>query len=213
MEVSIDTKLVHIYKHVASLDEDGVLDLYDKVITIAPIEPKLNNNQNKRQNKILAKPAKSTNNSKSKKEAKDNYVQDEDIDDINDDSDDENDENNINKKNRLILKYVNGLLRNMGKDRITDLTEFKNIDRDDIVSDDNVKHLEAMSKELFKVFDKFKCRYYPTTAKSRPLNVLRGMIKDTDTYTLNGVNTDIYETFNNKRVRRSAMLYSIEKSI
>jgi hypothetical protein len=205
MEVPLDTKLVYIHKHIASLDEEDILDIYDKVTKFVPIEPKLSNQQNK----IIKR---TIHTSKSKKEIKDDYSEDIDSD-VSEDIDDYNEVNIIDKKNRLILKYVNGLLKNMGKGKITDLTEFKNIDRDDIISTDNVEHLEVMAKELFKVFDKFKCRYYPTTAKSRPLNVLRGIIKDVGIYTLVGVNTDIYELFNNKRVRRSAMLYSIEKNI
>ena len=57
-------------------------------------------------------------------------------------------ENNVIDKNstkyKILLKFTNKLLVNMGKPCITDLTDFKNIDRLDLLIDKNTKTLEDM---------------------------------------------------------------------
>jgi hypothetical protein len=217
MEVPIDIKLIYINKNIAylsELTEDDISLIYDKIREIVPPEPKLKKTLNKIVPHDIKKVRKTMGNVKvieSKKNTSNKIpkpIDDDDDSDSNSNDDDDIDPL-IEEKNTLILKYVNGLLRNAGKNEIDDLTEFKNIDRIDIISDVNVKYLGTMAKELFKLFDRNKCRYYPKTAKSRPLNVLRGMIKDTGTYNLVGYNTEISEIINGRRVRLPAMLYSI----
>jgi hypothetical protein len=238
MEVPLDNKIIYIYKNIAYLDEDDIALIYDKIRE--SIQKK---SQNKIITNDIKKVRKSTGNVKvsesnklenkkpdgvvrlcnkqPKKNVSNKVVKPIDDDDVGDasnnddvtDASSNDDDLLIEEKNTLILKYVNGLLKNAGKNEIDDLTEFKNIDRSDIVLEDNVKHLETMAKELFKLFDRNKCRYYPKTAKSRPLNVLRGMIKDTQTYKLVALNTDVPEIINDRHLRRSAMLYSICRNI
>lgn len=134
---------------------------------------------------------------------------DDDSEESEEDNNDIND-NVFERKNKLILKYINGLLKNTDYPPFTDLIEFESIDKDDIVNDDNIKLLEKMSKELFKVFDKSKCRYYPKTAKLQPLNVLRGMINDTGTHILLSDKIENSEIVNNRVVKKSIIKYTIE---
>lgn len=233
MEVPLDIKIIYINENIACLDEKDISQMYDKIRENVQPRPKIKKPQNKIVPNDIKKVSKSKSNVKviesnkidnqnpiktvqscnqqSKKTASLKVIKpidDEDISDAN-----SNDDSLVEEKNTLILKYVNGLLKNAGKDEIYDLTEFRNIDRSDIVLEGNVKYLEAMSKELFKLFDKSKCRYYPKTAKSRPLNVLRGMIKDTKTYRLVALNTEVYEIINKCQTRRAVMLYTIQKNI
>lgn len=77
----------------------------------------------------------------------------------------------------LLLEYVNKILENMNKNPINDLLEFKNIDRLDIIKDDNIKILDTMAPRLFKKFNKDKCGYY-RKVDSIALNCLRGMCKE-----------------------------------
>lgn len=80
-------------------------------------------------------------------------------------------------KYKLTLKFLNKILENNNKELITNIFDFKNIDRLDIIKEENKKLLEDMSKDLFKEFDKKKVGYYRKT-DNIVLNVLRGLIKD-----------------------------------
>lgn len=96
------------------------------------------------------------------------------------DNDDTRNDKVIDKttdKYKLLLKFINSILINIGKSQVDDLTEFKDIDREDIIKDVNKQTLNAMEKELFKTFDKKKCGYYRKT-DSIVLNCLRGMCKE-----------------------------------
>jgi len=87
---------------------------------------------------------------------------------------------NINKttdKYKVLLKFVNKILFNIGKENIVDLIEFKNIDRNDIAKNSNNKVLKRMSNSIFKHFNKKKCGYYRKT-DNKALNCLRGMCKE-----------------------------------
>lgn len=72
---------------------------------------------------------------------------------------------NIDKadpKYQAALIFVNAILKNLNKPEITDLTDFRNIYRCDIITDENKAVVDKMSDILFKenVFDKKKCGYY-----------------------------------------------------
>lgn len=81
-------------------------------------------------------------------------------------------------KSKLLLKFVNKILKNIGKSSIESLDEFKNIDRNDIIKDENKKALDDMEKELFAHFNKQRCGYYRKT-DGIVINCLRGMCKET----------------------------------
>lgn len=76
----------------------------------------------------------------------------------------------------ILLKFVNGILKNIGKDEIDDLTKFVDIDRQDILKEENKTLLISMEKELFGPFDKAKTNYYYKT-NAFTFNVLKGMAK------------------------------------
>ena len=110
-------------------------------------------------------------------------------------------------KYKVALKLVNKILINLGKDEIDDLTNFKDIDREDIIKDVNKQALDGLAKEIFKHYDKKKCGYYRKT-DALVLNVLRGMMKDAGfemTKKQKGVMTKI----NDKSFERTHMFYSI----
>ena len=70
---------------------------------------------------------------------------------------------NINKKTGkyvILLKLLNKILTNLSKNNITDLTEFQNIDRDDIIKEENVNCYDELENEIFEYFDKAKCGWY-----------------------------------------------------
>lgn len=110
----------------------------------------------------------------------------------------------------LVLKYVNGMLKNAGKPEIKKLEDFIDVDREDLTNSANIQLIGNMETELFKVFNKKECNfYYPQFKKGTPLNVLRNLVKNTKTYNFFSKNTDIYEG----RFRRAATLYSIKKNV
>ena len=70
---------------------------------------------------------------------------------------------NIDKttdKYKVLLKFVNKILVNVGKIPITDLREFKGIKREDLIKDITSEIYNNMETELFDCFDKKKCSWY-----------------------------------------------------
>jgi len=80
-------------------------------------------------------------------------------------------------KYKLLLEFANKILKNINKDQIYDLTEFKNIDRLDIVREENKVILDKMANRLFKHYDKYKCGYY-RKSPNIVFNCMRNMCKD-----------------------------------
>lgn len=62
-----------------------------------------------------------------------------------------------NKKYNVALKLINKILVNIGKEPIDDLMDFKMIDREDLAKPENLKIIEEMEEEIFKVFNKKTC--------------------------------------------------------
>ena len=58
-------------------------------------------------------------------------------------------------KYKIALKFINKILENLKMNKIDDLTQFKNIDREYIISDINKKTLTDMEKEIYKYFKYF----------------------------------------------------------
>lgn len=52
---------------------------------------------------------------------------------------------------KVILEYLNKILENMNKEPIKKITEFKDIDRNDIIHERNSKILDDMEDKIFKV--------------------------------------------------------------
>lgn len=93
-------------------------------------------------------------------------------------------DNNINEtlqnkaKIFILLKIINKILKNLNMNGINDLIEFKKINRDDILNEQNKKIANEMENEIFGPFNKTKCGYYRRDNKQYILNLLKGMIKE-----------------------------------
>lgn len=112
-------------------------------------------------------------------------------------------------KYKVLLKYVNGILKNIpGKVQITELTEFKDIDREEIIKEVNNKLLADMDKELFKYYSKFHCGYY-RKSPNKSLNCLRGMCKEIGLL-CSVTKKDMYVKIDEKNYRRTKYLYTIK---
>src|SRR5438477_7069284 len=87
-------------------------------------------------------------------------------------------DNEIEKeKYNIALEFINKILNNINKPKIKELTEFTNIDREDIIKEINIGTLKEMENEIFKFFNKKKCGYYRKT-DALVLNCLRSMMKE-----------------------------------
>lgn len=83
------------------------------------------------------------------------------------------------KKYNLILRFVNTILKNIGKDKINDLTDFKDISRDDFMVDENKDIFMEYQTEIFELFDKKKIGYYrKNETKCYTLTFLRCILKE-----------------------------------
>ncbi|ARF10088.1 hypothetical protein Indivirus_13_2 [Indivirus ILV1] len=111
-------------------------------------------------------------------------------------------------KYKVALKFVNKILTNIGNDEIDDLTKFVDIDREDIIKEVNRKTLDEMEKEIFALYNKKKCGYYRKT-DAIVLNCLRGIMKEAG-FEFNYEQKDKYETINDKKYRKTFLLYSIK---
>lgn len=112
------------------------------------------------------------------------------------------------EKYKIILKLLNKILKNNGKDEITDITKFADIDRDDIIKDVNRQALKEMEDDIYKLYDKKKCGYY-NKSKGTVLNCLRGMMRDSG-FEFNYENKEVYKNIDGKRFRKTLFLYSIK---
>ncbi len=129
--------------------------------------------------------------------------------------------NNINMSNnakntdkyKVALKFINNILTNTEKEKINDLIEFKDIDRDHIINDDNKQNFNVMMPELFEYFDKVKCGWYRrNTTKNYILTFLRYMCDDLDLqFTFE--QKEIYELINGKNYRKTHTYYTIKNKI
>ena len=181
---SRNTKLLHIANNF-DYSSDKIIDKMFKYMNNC-IEPE-ENSDTEDEEEIPKKKA-----IKVKKKTKDECIEDDKV--VN------------SEKYKLVLKFANGLLENSGKDPIERLTEFRNIGKEYIVTNENTQYLKDMTDELFKTFDKTRCRYYPKNSKNWVLNVLRGMIKNIG-YDLVAKKTETYKN----RYRTVSMMYEINK--
>lgn len=112
-------------------------------------------------------------------------------------------------KYQVALKLINAILKNMNKDSIDDLIEFKDIDREDIIQKENEEILNKMEDEIFKYFDKYAMNWYRRgKTKNYILTFLRKLCKDLK-LKLSYSSKDVIEIINNKKFRHTNCLYSI----
>jgi hypothetical protein len=107
----------------------------------------------------------------------------------------------------LALKFVNQILTNIGKDQITELTQFVDINREDIINPKNLKTLDDMTEDLFVHFSKTKCGMYRRT-DTMVLNCLRGMMKQMG-HTFRIKQKDVNIVLENYKYRKTGTFYSI----
>lgn len=111
-------------------------------------------------------------------------------------------------KYKVVLKFINRILVNLEKDEVDELTKFVNIDREDIIKEENKKVLIEMEKDLFKHFNKKNCGYY-SKSENRILICIRGMMKEMG-YKFKPLKKDVSEIVNGKSLKRTHYFYSIK---
>ena len=110
---------------------------------------------------------------------------------------------------KIALKLVNLILVNIGNTEIEVLTDFVNVDREDIIKDVNKVSLIGMENELFPLFNKKDSGYYRKTGNAFVLNCLRGLMKEMG-YELFFEQKDVHNQINDKRFRKTCSYYSIK---
>ena len=115
-------------------------------------------------------------------------------------------------KYNLVLKLVNKFLINMNKSEITDLTYFKDIVRQDVITEANYKVVEEMESEILKYFDKAKSGYYQKkrVGNNYTVNFLRGLLRQIN-YEMVHTEKDISTIVDGFKYRRTHMIYNISK--
>ena len=105
---------------------------------------------------------------------------------------------------KLLLGFVNKILVNMGKEKVGNLTDFKNIDRLDIVKEINEQALHKDIIKLKKVFPNLK-HIYKIDSPNNVINCIRSMCKDV------GLSTDrTRKSISNNGYHRTAYIYTIK---
>ena len=112
------------------------------------------------------------------------------------------------EKYKVALKLINKILVNIGNTEIDDLTDFVNVDREDIIKDINKESLIEMEADLFSLFNKKSSGYYRKT-DALVLNCLRGLTKEMG-YTFTKIKKEKCETIDGKSYKRTHYLYSIK---
>ena len=69
-------------------------------------------------------------------------------------------ESDTTEKYQVLLKFVNKILSNIGKEPIDNLTDFKEIERADIIKEENYESLVESKDEIFAHFNNKKCGWY-----------------------------------------------------
>ena len=69
-------------------------------------------------------------------------------------------ENDYTTKKNILLKIINKILKNIGRNEIDDICKFKGVKRTDITQQTNVNNLFGMEEEIFQVFDKHDSGWY-----------------------------------------------------
>ena len=112
------------------------------------------------------------------------------------------------EKYKLVLELTNGILKNINSDQITDLTDFKDIKRTDIIQEENTKMLDLIADKLLQHFD-IKVAYNRKTPNI-VLNCLRTLCKQLDGLAFVKTRKEIH---NNDGFRKDITIYSIKKII
>ncbi len=66
----------------------------------------------------------------------------------------------LNNQSKVLLNFLNKIMVNIGQPELKELSDFKNVGREDVNKKENLDSLIAMENELFPTFDKNKTGYY-----------------------------------------------------
>ena len=121
----------------------------------------------------------------------------------------ENNTENFEDKKNILLVFINKILININGSTITNLTDFVNIDKDDIIKDENKKLILEFEKDFFHIFDKKK---FGWSRRNCTKNYILTFIR----YACNEVNLDFksekknkYMTINGIKYHKTCMIYNI----
>lgn len=82
-------------------------------------------------------------------------------------------------KYEVCLDLVNSILRTIGYEEIEELTDFKNVKREDLIKPEVMELIEEKEKDIFPPFDKMQCRYYNRKKrKNYEIVLLKHMVRD-----------------------------------
>lgn len=85
----------------------------------------------------------------------------------------------LEKKRNVLLKLLNGILKNIGKNEITSVFDFKQINRDDLISEENEKLYKDMQEEIYEYYGKYNMKYnQKDKVKNYLLILLKAMCND-----------------------------------
>lgn len=116
----------------------------------------------------------------------------------------------INKNDNkyiMLLEFLNAILKQIGKDAIDDVLDFKNIPRDDILKEDVKGLLDVHLDQIIGIFGKKEIQYYNRKLiKDFIMSVIKSMAFECG-YTLSKKKIEICKR--NDPIRRCAMLYTI----
>ena len=71
------------------------------------------------------------------------------------------------QKVQILLDLLNVVLKSINKDPITHLDQFKNVKRKYIVAEEPTKYFESQYNNIFKHYDKKKCKFYERNARKQ----------------------------------------------
>ena len=120
------------------------------------------------------------NNSNSKKDKIKDQNKDKNVKEENKKNEEDNKLSKIDKttkKYEVMLKFINKILKNIGKKEVDDIFKFVDIDRQDIIKEDNKKCIEEMKIELYENFDDVPVLVIRKDTPSWIINVIKGMCK------------------------------------
>lgn len=81
-------------------------------------------------------------------------------------------------KYKVVLQYINKLLKEIGKDEIDDICMFKNIDRRELVNIDGNKIVDDSLKDILNKFTKDEIGYYQkNSVKHYIINLLKHLLE------------------------------------
>lgn len=118
----------------------------------------------------------------------------------------------INKKSEkhdIAIKFLNALLKNLKTKSITIITEFQEMDREDLIKPENELLVKKMEDEIFEQFDKSNSGYYRRSRiKNYILTFLRYLANEF-CCEFKATRKDVTTIINGKGYRSTHYFYSI----